>query len=332
MADSAALADARYREVQALTRAVVGAVGDLWRDVSPDRILAALQGETGLAILRAVTAGQATAAAGAQAFVAASMLAQGATLAPLGVLDPAALVGMAMDGRSLASLLYLPGITTARALAVGEAPELAALRGMTQMAMLTGTTIADTARTATSVAMAAESSCVMYVRVVSLPACSRCIVLAGRTYSYSTGFKRHPQCDCGMRPLSERQWNDPAELDQVKTARELYDSMSPAERHRRFGGAAVKAMEHGADIEQLVNARRGLATAATRNGDALVTTEGTTRRGIGARAIGAAYEKQGGERYARSTERRLMPETIFQLAKGDRELEIAQLKKFGYIT
>ncbi|MCW7991601.1 hypothetical protein XF35_42015, partial [Streptomyces platensis subsp. clarensis] len=66
MPDSATLAQTRYTEVQGITRSVVEAVQALWRDVTPDRILSAMSGETGRAILAAVTAGQMSAAAGAQ--------------------------------------------------------------------------------------------------------------------------------------------------------------------------------------------------------------------------------------------------------------------------
>ncbi|MGW2425056.1 VG15 protein [Streptomyces sp. NPDC001709] len=285
-----------------------------------------MQGETGRQILAAVTAGQLTAAQGAQAFVAASMAVQGAIAAPLGVLDSAALVGVASDGRPLASLLQLPAITTARALAAGESAELAAARGLTQMAMMASTQIADTSRTATSVAMAAHPRCVSYVRVVRLPACVRCIVLSGRQYSYSTGFKRHPRCDCGMEPMTDAEWR------QTKTPEDLFREMSPEEQRKRLGPAGVKALEHGADLGQLVNARRGMATAVTGRGPMKVTTEGTTKRGLAASAMRSGFEKVPGKRYERAKTARLMPETIFKLAGDNREHQIAMLKRYGYIT
>ncbi|WP_461296329.1 VG15 protein [Streptomyces harbinensis] len=201
MATGAEIARTRYAEVQGITRSVVEAVQALWRDVSPDRILIAMQGETGRQILEAVIAGQLSAAQGAQAFVSACLLADGGGFAPRGKLIPSRLAGIAMDGRPLASLLFMPAVTTARALALGMSPERSALLGLNQMALLTSTVVADTARSATSVAMSAERTTVRYVRVVSAPACGRCIILAGREYSYSTGFRRHPRCDCGMRPV-----------------------------------------------------------------------------------------------------------------------------------
>ncbi|WP_369376118.1 hypothetical protein [Streptomyces sp. cg36] len=285
-----------------------------------------MQGEAGRAILAAVSAGQLSAVQGAQAFVGAAMTAQGAVAAPLGMLDPAALVGIAADGRPLASLLQLPAITTARALAAGESAELAAARGLTQMAMMASTQIADASRTATSIGMAAHPRCISYVRVVRLPACARCIILSGRQYSYSTGFKRHPRCDCGMEPMTDAEWK------QTKTPEDLFREMSPAEQRKRLGEAGVKALERGADLGQIINSRRGMATAVTGRGPMRVTAEGTTKRGIGAKAMGATFAKVPGQKYARSREARLMPETIFKLAGNNREHQIAMLKKHGYIV
>lgn len=324
MATSATLAATRYEVVQGLTQGVVAAVQALWRDVPPDRIFAALQGETGRLILNAVIAGQLSAAAGAEAFVAGAMLAQGVGASAAATLNPGALAGIAMDGRPLATLLYVPAVTTAQALQAGLSPEVAMTRGMAQLGMLTATTIQDTARTATQVAMTAEPKCVSYVRVVKRPACARCLILAGRQYSYSEGFKRHPNCDCGMEPMSDQEWRESASPE------DLYKQMTPEERHKEFGAGAVAAIENGADIAQVVNSRRGMATTSTGK---KVTTEGTTKRGIGGKSLRAeGFVKTPGKRYERVREARLMPEQILKQAHGNRELQVALLKKHGYIT
>lgn len=325
---SARLAAARYEDVQGRSRAAVGTVQDLWRDVTPDRLLSAMQGQTGRSILNAVIAGQLSVAQGAQSFVTASMMAQGVGLETLGGLIPGSLAGLAADGRSLATLLYLPAITAARALTLGMSPEAASLMGLNQMAMLVSTTLADTARTATSVAMTAEPRCISYVRVVKLPACSRCIILAGRQYSYSEGFKRHPKCDCGMEPMSDKEWRS----RETKSPEDLFKAMSPEERRNRFGEAGATAIEMGADINQVVNVRREGAVSTTTTGKK-VTTEGVTRRGIGGQSLSASgFEKVEGKRLQRVKESRLMPEQILKQAEGDRGLQIALLKKHGYIS
>ncbi|MFJ9318798.1 VG15 protein [Streptomyces globisporus] len=324
---SRALADVRYAQMQGVSRSVVEAIQALWSDVPADRILSALQGETGRAILNAVIAGQLSAAQGASAFVSGAMLAQGVTAEAAGAVNAGRLAGLAMDGRPLATLLYLPAQTTAQALAMGLPADAAMARGMAQMSMLAATTIADTSRTATQVAMTAEPRCVSYVRVVKLPACSRCIILAGRQYSYSEGFRRHPKCDCGMEPMSDAEWRS---RETAKSPDDLYRSMTPEERHKRFGASGVAAMDNGADMGQVVNARRGMDTTATGK---KVSTEGTTRKGIGGKALDSGFDKANAtSRYARSKEARLMPEQILKNAHGNRELQIALLKKHGYIT
>jgi hypothetical protein len=328
-AASRRLAEARYEEVAARSRGVVAAVQEIWTHIPADRILTALQGENGLAILNAVTAGQLSAAQGAEMFVTSAMLSQGATSSAAGLLVPQQLAGMAADGRSLATMLYMPGITTSRALALGASPEQASLMGLNQLARMVATTITDTARTATSVAMTANTACVAYVRVVKLPACSRCIILAGRQYTYSEGFKRHPKCDCGMEPMSDAEWRS---RETAQTPEDLFKAMSPEERRKRFGAAGTDALENGADMGQVVNVRREGAMATTSTGKK-VTTEGTTRRGIGGKALRSdGFEKSSGSRYERTREARLMPEQILKQAHGNRDLQLALLRKHGYIT
>jgi hypothetical protein len=285
-----------------------------------------MQGETGRQILNAVLAGQLSVAQGAQAFVNGAMMAQGVSFGPLGRLVPGSLAGLASDGRNLATLLYLPAVTTAQGMAAGLAAEDAAILGLNQMAKIVSTTLADTSRAATSVAMAAEPRVISYVRTVRLPACSRCIILAGRQYSYSTGFKRHPGCDCGMEPMSDAEWRESASPE------DLFKQMTPEQQHKAFGAGGADAIRNGADIGQVVNARRGMATAT--NGKK-VTTEGTTKRGIGAKALarnGASIQKVPGQKLPRVNEARLMPETILKNAHGDRGLQIKLLKKHGYIV
>ncbi|WP_405560692.1 hypothetical protein [Streptomyces sp. NBC_01180] len=311
--------------MQSTTGSVVQAVQAIWQDITPDRILSALSGESGKQILAAVIAGQLSVAQGAQSFVAGAMLAQGASNSAAATLIPGQLAGYAADGRSLATLLYLPALTTTTALNAGMSPEAASLRGLYQMAKYVSTTLADTARTATSVAMTATPSCVSYVRVVKLPACSRCIILAGRQYSYSTGFKRHPKCDCGMEPMSDSAWKA------ADSPTSLYDAMSPEERRKRFGAAGAEALDNGADLSQVVNARRGMTTVKAYGRTVRATNEGTTRRGIGAKAMDVGYSKHAGSKYARTRAPRLLPEEILSQS-SDREHQIRLLRRYGYIT
>jgi hypothetical protein len=114
--------------------------------------------------------------------------------------QPAAFAGVASDGRGLASLLDEALVTVKVGLKARTAPDRALASGGSQLEMLAQTTVQDTGRAAVSAGMIARPHVEGYVRVLTLPSCSRCAILAGRVYRWSTGFQRHPRCDCRMLP------------------------------------------------------------------------------------------------------------------------------------
>lgn len=319
-------ADARYRQVQSLAQAVVARVQSIWSGLDPANILASLQGDQGGAILDAVVAGQLTAAEGAQAFVGLAMAERGAAARVAAEVEPAAFAAIASDGRPLTTLLFQPAITTYTTLAAGADPRTALLAGMNQMARMVSLQVTDASRAATQTAMATHRRCIAYVRVVKLPACGRCIILAGRQYSYSTGFQRHPKCDCGMDPIDIERWDD------VPSPEKLVAQMTPEEQRKRLGAAAVDALSKGADLSQVVNARRGMQTMTVFGRKVQATTEGSTVRGIAGKRLSRdmGADKLPGQRYRRSKTPRLMPEEILRLA-DDRDHQLRLLKKHGYI-
>lgn len=95
---------------------------------------------------------------------------------PVAALAPAALAGVASDGRNLGSLLTLPDLTNA------------------QFDRIVATQLQDVARQAAAVERAVRPNVAHYVRAVNLPACGRCIILAGRPEADETAFRRHPNC------------------------------------------------------------------------------------------------------------------------------------------
>lgn len=320
MATAADLSADRYRAVAQVQHALVTQVQRIWRGLSPATIASDLEGPAGAAILQATAAGQLTVAQGAQAFVAGAMAEQGGTAVAEAALTAAAFAGVAPDGGLLETLLFLPAVGVQSRLAEGLTAQEAMLGGLVDMAMYTATAVADAARTADQVAMVADRQVVAYTRVVTLPACGRCIVLAGQQYPYSEGFQRHPRCDCRTVPLREADWAG------VQSPDELVASMSEAQRRRVFGSDGARAIGHGADIGQVVNARRGMSVSG------LATSEGTTRRGLyGRRAAGGGTVRYPGDRYARASAPRLTPQQIFRQAAGRRE-QIALLRRYGYIT
>lgn len=324
MATPTELGRARYTQVAATTRAVVAQIQALWRGLSAASIETDLEGAAGAAIVAAVTEGQLSVADAAQAYIAAQMLAQGGSGLAQAILAPAAFAGLAPGGGPLETLLYLPAIGVRRRLAAGLTPQEAMIGGLADMARYASTAVTDAARSADQVAMAANPSCVAYVRVVQLPACARCIVLSGQMYAYSEGFLRHPNCDCQTLPLREHEWPE------VPTPQELFDRLPEREQRRVFSVAGAQAIQAGADLGQVVNARRGMATAG-----ADTTTEGITRRGVYGRRMrraGGEFVKVPGQRYRQSTTPRLTPEAIFRQAPDDRGEQLQLLRRYGYIT
>lgn len=337
MATPADLGRTRYQQVSTVVRSVVERVQQLWKGMSAATVESDLEGPTGAAIVAAVAEGQLTVADAAQAYIAAQMAAQGGSAIAEAALVAAAFAGIAPDGGPLETLLFLPAIGVRRRLAAGMTPDEAMLGGLADMARYASTAISDTARSADQVAMAANPSCVAYVRVVQLPACSRCIILSGQMYSRSEGFLRHPNCDCQTLPLKEHEWPD------VPTPQQLFDRLSEREQRRVFTVAGARAIGEGADVGQVVNARRGMDVAHIYGRRLQVTHEGATRRSFYGRSrsqAGDRMERFAGQRHGQATSMRyyrstrsprLMPEEIFRIA-DDRAEELKLLRRYGYIV
>lgn len=219
-----------------------------------------------------------------------------ATARAAGVATPARVVprtfsGVTSDGRDLVSLLSQPLVTAYVAHAAGASPAQALLLGAQSLDRITTTQVHDAARAAESVAITGTRRMTGHERVVELGACSRCILLAGRIYRWSDGFLRHPQCRCGMRPWYGELYGATDEPQRI------FDQMSPAEQDATFGADSAQAIRDGADLGKIVNARRGMSTAASRR-------------------------YPGG---------RLMPEDIYRIAGDDREQAIRLLTANGYL-
>ena len=189
--------------------------------------------------------------------------------------------------------------------------------------------VAETARAAESAALVQREWVEGWARMLNPPSCSRCVILAGQFYLWNEGFDRHPGCDCLHIPWSEKDDNDP------RVNPELYfESLTPDQQDKIFTKAGAKAVRDGADLNQVVNARRGMATAAQNargwipkgrlirdeEFGVFTTTEGTTKRG-------RANRKKTG----RNATFRLMPESIYEIAGDDRAEAIRLLKLHGFI-
>jgi hypothetical protein len=162
-----------------------------------------------------------------------------------------------------------------------------------------------------------------YERVVSLPACDRCVILTGRLYRYSTGFARHPRCDCTMRPVTTEQYRTE---NPDNHPRALFEAMTEAEQNIRFGTGNAAAIRAGADLSQVVNARSTAMPVAGR----WSTTAGSTSRGVAGQRMGQ-LATQGGRYRRTQLARPTAGQVITDYAERSRKELIAALRRFGYV-
>lgn len=161
--------------------------------------------------------------------------------------------------------LLAAGFTTGRSNLSGM---LDAVETDWQFSQLVASLVQDAGRAAQSVSQASRPR-VGWTRTLTPPSCSRCAVLAGRVYRYSTGFLRHPRDDCTMIPSAEGDDRYVADIGAMTRAGQI-TGLSKADH---------AALGDGADLAQLVNVRRqtaGLQTA----GRALVRQGRPTPEGI----------------------------------------------------
>lgn len=270
-------------------------------------------------VYSAAYAGQLSAASSASGYIADALNAQGeAPRTSTSVVDPAAFAGSAADGRPLASLLRLPLARTYTDLSAGFTPADALARGESLLRTLVDTEVADAGRTADSVAMTADHRAEGYIRIVSASACGRCILLAGRHYRYNAAFARHPHCHCQQVPEASS-GNLAHHLTDPHAA---FERLTPAQQDRAFTLAGAKAIRDGADISQVVNARRGMYTAHIFGRDLQVTTEGATRHSL--------YKKAVRNSGRPAPPVRLTPDAIYRVA-ADRDEAVRLLRRYGYL-
>ena len=310
--------EARRRLAEATARASL----DLWRQVDRDNIYTSWM--TLLArLLAIVSSGQLAAAQTAEPWLM-ELLGIDPELPESDRLNPGPLVGVDGGGRPLAGVLMAPMWAALRLVTQGKPVVQSMASGRTLLDAVVRTAVADAGRAADSVGMIARPAVTSYVRVVEGGACSRCLVLAGREYGVSTAFARHPKCNCSMEPVTREHRPTPTSPETI------FKSMSDAEKKRTFGEAAVKAISEGADIAQVVNARRGMTPATTFGRKVQATSEGITKRGIAGRRL-RNFGKVPGQRIRVSKTPRLMPEEIFRLA-DDREHAVRLLRQHSFIV
>ena len=124
-----------------------------------------------------------------------------------------------------------------------------------------------------------------------------------------------------MSPVTYDDWGETEPQDPgglIDRMRSQY----PARLAKSMSSGDLKALDHGADLNQVVNAHRGVYRASQYGHRDRATREGTTRRGY------------AGTRMRNVRSARLTPDEIFASASSnhwDREEVIRQLTRFGYI-
>jgi hypothetical protein len=198
--------------------------------------------------------------------------------------NPAGISGTASDGRPLDSLL-----------------DVARQSDKLGFALIVTTQLKDAARIAAGISIAARPKVQGYVRMISPPCCPRCALLAGKWFGWNAGFQRHPNCDCRHIPTAE---------DHADDIRTDPQALFKSGQIRGLTKAETKALGEGADIGQIINARRSIyMDPAGRR----FTRESTTKRGI-AKGL-----------------QRPTPEQIYRDAGDDRDAAIRLLKRFSYL-
>ena len=239
---------------------------------------------------------------------------------------PESLVGVASDGRRLDTLTYGAVTEAKAAMAEGATTRQALSTGGDWLELMVKLQVADTARQAVGVMTTSRKNLAGTVRVLNPPSCQRCAILAGRWYRWSTGFQRHPRCDCVNLPTRDAGWaqaegflTDPEAAYRNGDIRDLTE----AQRY---------AIDNGADITKVVNATRGMSTTATRRA---VRTHRASPAPVvpGQLDLLAPLRRSSRLQGSRPLDQGLLtPEGIYQAARGDRGKAIGMLREWGYLA
>lgn len=297
-------AELHYREQQLLSAATMLAARRMWEQIGTGDFDVAWR-TLGPRLFALLSLAQLSAARSAYGYTSAVLAELGIESTAVARSVPSSLAGVASSGAPLADVLYSSVIATRTALSQGLDLAEAKLSGQAQLDGIIRTQVADAGRSAESVELVTRPAVTGYVRMLSLPSCSRCAVMAGRFYRWSTGFQRHPKCDCRHIPSTEN------------VADDLTTDPAAAIKSGKVTGissADAQAIDGGADIGRVLNARSGMSTAQV-PGVGTVKTTTTLTRGRGRVKVPI----------------RLRPESIYEQANGNRDEALRLLKLHGYV-
>lgn len=260
-----------YRAQQALIVATLALVRREWSRMGPDFDVS--WATLARRILLLTTSAQLGAARSGAAYVPATLAELGTPVDPVGEVVPTAFAGVASDGRPLVSLLGESVIKAKVARGEGAPVGDALAVGGRALDMYVHTQVADAARDAASVAIAARPR-VGWVRLVNVPCCPRCAILAGKWFGWNDGFDRHPQDLCRHIPCVE---------DVAGNVGTSPEALFAGGHVRGLTKGQRAALDAGADPGQVVNAtgrRSGMATASAGARGGRLTPDHIFRMGV----------------------------------------------------
>lgn len=300
---------------QRVSAATLAVVKRLWRRMGRD--FDASWDAMSPALVAAIEQAQMSSAVLAKDFVPAVLDEQNLDVDPVAEVDPSRFTGVTGGGVPLEQALYASVVQAKTGVTRGMGFEAALQLGGSYLEMLTRTVLSDTGRAVESVGITTRPS-VGYVRMLNPPSCSRCVILAGRFYRYSAGFRRHPGCDC-RHVASTKAVAEDISVDPTR----YFNSLTTTEQDKAFTRAGAQAIRDGADMSQVVNASKGMQRAQIYGRELAYTTEGTTKRGVAGKVIRARGRNP-------VTTPRLMPDAIYQIAES-REDAVRLLRLNGYV-
>lgn len=311
-ADVVRAASQQKKDTERLASAAFTEAGTAWRRVNPGSIVSSWQSMMP-AVVGAVMIAQSETITRNEQYIDFAFNEQNIDGID-GRLRPGSIVGtMPATGAALEAALAGVAFHTLDYVGRGRGVRESLDGGMLELSQLVQEAVADASRAASSVRIGTATTNVGYTRVVSANCCARCAVLAGRYYDWNTGFLRHPNCLCLHFPSTA--------VGATETATDPYkhfEALSEKEQDRIYTKAGAEAIRNGADMNQVVNSRRGMTTSGR------FTSEGSAKRGRGYYKTSSTAGQAG--------KRRLSVDEIMRRTKGDKAQFASMLNDYGYIT
>lgn len=304
-----------YNRVDQLGTRANKAGQDAWKQVDPKNIRESWQHLSSLLAV-SIASGQVRAAILGSSYGAQTLAAQGLYTPPDAWVDPKAFGGYSTNGAPLERALYGAAPHALRRIANGADVGAAMRSGQIMAGKISQTMVAEAGRSAAGVDTYARPR-VGYVRMVNPEACDRCVLLAGKYYTNNEGFLRHPNCYCFHIQTSVKAAEDEG---LISDPYEYFNSMSEEAQNKTFTKSGAQAIRDGADMGQVVNARKGMSYPG-------VSIDGTRRGQKAGRVTTAGRSRRA---HTGGVKGRLTPDAIYQQGLS-RDRTLRMLRQHGYV-